>query len=613
MIKPSITFVIFRGAKLVRRETIRSGVIRIGRHHSNHLSLDDAGVSKRHALIEVASPTSLTLVDLSGQGGLRLNGDWVDESPLAVGDRIELGGSVILLEEIVMDAPKPRSSASPVAALFTEPYAYTLRKTGPAVRPEEVELLHVMAAEVSIAWGDNVLMVTHLAPSQSFFVGEEPGSGAPCDFLIPREKLGATRLPLILGGDSGLSVVIPAGAIGYVAGSDGVEVPLDVARARAKPCHEPAGARELPLALGMRAVLALGDIVFRVSAVRAGKPMAHGLSSGIDAAVLGYFALSALSLGGFLSSLAYLVPPLGMLEDGAEDENRLYLMQQYLASAAEREKDRTMAEVVEAGEPGSSSGARAEQAEGAMGRSDVAERSGRYTLAGTASRRDQQLPRHEARAEARTFGIIGLLDPSALGDPNAPTSPWGADLAVGSDAVSAQGQLWAIDPGAAHGTGGLALSGPGRGGGGKSQGVELGDNGVLGQLGPGGAGGPGLSRGQTPGSHRPSAPRLRMGGDTQISGRLPAEVIRRVVRQNHARFRHCYEQGLLTNPSLSGRVGVRFVIGADGAVANVANVGSDLPDPRVLGCVTRAFYDIGFPKPEGGIVTVVYPIVFQPD
>lgn len=612
MIKPSITFVIFQGARLVRRETIRSGVIRIGRHRSNHLSLDDTGVAKRHAVIEVASATSITLVDLGGQGGLRLNGDWVDECPLAVGDRIELGGSVLLVEQIVMEEAEPRPSLPPPTALFTAPSTFAMQKSGPAVRPEEVELLHVMAAEVSIAWGDNVLMVTHLSPSQSFFVGDEEGPGRPCDFLIPREKLGAPRLPLILGGDAGLSVVIPPRAIGYVAGTDGVEVPLDAARARARSCPGLAGACELPLALGMRAVLQLGDIVFRVAAVRAGKPMAHGLSSGLDAAVLGYFALSALSLGGFLSSLAYLVPPLGMLDDEAEDEHRRYLMQQYLTSAAEREKERTVAEVVESGEPGGSAGARAQGAEGAMGRSDVAERQGRHAIAGTAARRDQQLSRHDARAEARTFGIIGLLDPSALGDPDAPTSPWGSELAVGSDALSAQGQIWGADPGAAYGTGGLAISGPGSGGGGKSQSIGLGDNGALGQLGPGGDGNRGLSRGHTTGSHRTSAPRLRM-GDTQVTGRLPAEVIRRVVRQNHTRFRHCYEQGLMANPGLSGRVGVRFVIGADGAVANVANVGSDLPDPKVIGCVTRAFYDIGFPKPEGGIVTVVYPIMFQPD
>ena len=107
-------------------------------------------------------------------------------------------------------------------------------------------------------------------------------------------------------------------------------------------------------------------------------------------------------------------------------------------------------------------------------------------------------------------------------------------------------------------------------------------------------------------------PRLRE-GETRISGRLPPDTIQRVVRQNHPRFRLCYEKGLMTNPNLTGRVGVRFVIGSDGRVTHVAEGGSDLPDPNVISCVSRAFYDIGFPKPEGGIVTVVYPIVFQPD
>jgi hypothetical protein len=107
-------------------------------------------------------------------------------------------------------------------------------------------------------------------------------------------------------------------------------------------------------------------------------------------------------------------------------------------------------------------------------------------------------------------------------------------------------------------------------------------------------------------------PRLRE-GVSQISGRLPPDTIQRVIRQNHPRFRGCYERGLMTNPSLAGRVGVRFVIGRDGRVTNVADGGSDLPDASVVSCVSRAFYDISFPKPEGGIVTVVYPISFQPE
>jgi len=57
---------------------------------------------------------------------------------------------------------------------------------------------------------------------------------------------------------------------------------------------------------------------------------------------------------------------------------------------------------------------------------------------------------------------------------------------------------------------------------------------------------------------------------------------------------------------------VRFVIGHDGAVSQVANGGSDMPDSGVVSCTVRAFYGLSFPQPEGGIVTVTYPIMFAP-
>ena len=55
-----------------------------------------------------------------------------------------------------------------------------------------------------------------------------------------------------------------------------------------------------------------------------------------------------------------------------------------------------------------------------------------------------------------------------------------------------------------------------------------------------------------------------------------------------------------------------FVIGRDGAVSSVENAGSDLADPAVASCVTRAFYSLSFPQPEGGVVLVTYPILFSP-
>lgn len=101
-------------------------------------------------------------------------------------------------------------------------------------------------------------------------------------------------------------------------------------------------------------------------------------------------------------------------------------------------------------------------------------------------------------------------------------------------------------------------------------------------------------------------------GTTTTGGRLPPEIIQRVVRQNYGRFRLCYENGLRGNPTLQGRVSVRFVIGRDGSVSQVGNGGSDLSDPAVTACVTSAFRGLSFPAPQDGIVTVVYPIVFTP-
>jgi hypothetical protein len=101
-------------------------------------------------------------------------------------------------------------------------------------------------------------------------------------------------------------------------------------------------------------------------------------------------------------------------------------------------------------------------------------------------------------------------------------------------------------------------------------------------------------------------------GVLTTNGRIPPEVIQRTVRQNYGRFRMCYERGLTKNPNLEGRVSVRFVINREGAVQSVSSGSSDLPDSGVVGCVLSQFYSLGFPKPEGGIVTVVYPLMFTP-
>ncbi len=106
---------------------------------------------------------------------------------------------------------------------------------------------------------------------------------------------------------------------------------------------------------------------------------------------------------------------------------------------------------------------------------------------------------------------------------------------------------------------------------------------------------------------------LRLGA-TSVSGRLPPEQIQAKVRQSFGKLRTCYEEGLGRDPSLKGRVTVRFVIDREGKVSKAAAApGSTFPDQKVSDCVVEAITQLTFPKPEGGIVTVTYPIQFEPE
>jgi len=115
---------------------------------------------------------------------------------------------------------------------------------------------------------------------------------------------------------------------------------------------------------------------------------------------------------------------------------------------------------------------------------------------------------------------------------------------------------------------------------------------------------------QSSAHHVTRPPQVRMGA-TMVSGRLPPEVVQRIVRLSFGRFRGCYQAALLGHPGLTGRIVVRFVIGRDGSVTS-ASGDSDLP-AAVRECVVRGFAALSFPEPEGGLVSVMYPLVFTPD
>lgn len=502
--------------------------------------------------------------------------------------------------------------ATPVDMDATEAaVGYAMVKQGPAVSAAEVESPHATALEIMLLWGANVLHVDHLSPPRPFAVGERGALGMPSAYHVPREVLGVDHLPLLVGEPGAPRLVVPAAATGTLQLPGQPVASLDEVRQHADPSTVVDGAHEVRLVHGARAQIKLNGFVFSVALVNAGRKAKKGVFASADWNVVSYFGGTFMAAGALMAAMAFVVPAMGLTAEEDLDRERLYLINAILQSQAERERDQQddVAKSDQNSDEGGT-GERAQGDEGSMGKQTSRATNKSYALKGRADNPDPHLARMHGLEEASTFGMIALLTGA---DPDAPTAPWGRETSEGLDAVSAQGNMWGDEIGEAFGAGGLGLSGIGEGGGGNSLGsIGLGNIGIGHGAGLGLRQGFGNGVGHMSGTHVAKAPGTMRPGITTVSGRLPPEVIQRVVRQNYGRFRMCYERGLVKNPNLAGRVAVRFVIGSDGAVSMAQNGGSDLPDSSVVGCVVSAFYGVSFPQPENGIVTVSYPIMFSP-
>jgi hypothetical protein len=687
--KVALTFALYQGDQLVRRDTIAQDIVKVGKDPRSHLRVDDELASRMHAVIEVGSPTDITLIDLGNEPGTLVNGQRVNKCKVRPGDQIQIGSTLIVLEEAelatatsapaVPEAPSspgpaanPFGGANPFAAapaaanpfgganpfvgqaapaapssgaaafvpatgyaaasaatpgLGIEPpmeavpgaFTYSMLKSGPDVSPDEVEVAHLSAIEVMIMWDANVLHVSHLTPPRSFYVGEEVGEKNRCDYFIPSETLGTTRAPIVVSRGLGAALVILPRSRGYVdiPGQGKVLLSDLVSTGRARPSSEMSGAFEYELPAGAKARMELegSSLVFQVGAVNAGKKVPVGFLATMEPAAFLYTGLSFLLHMGLVAVFAFFMP--SMRGDDSEDIDRdqILMMQKLLNAAAEREQDeRENQEVTETApdQKEGGTGTRAKGEEGSMGNPNTKDTGHKYGVQGPKDNPDPHLAKQAALQEAAQFGMIGLISTMGGGDPNAPTAPWGREESSGQDEKSARGNMFGDTIGDSFGAGGLGLSGVGEGGGGRGEGIGLGNFGGLGHgAGTGTGQGIGNGRGRLGGGHKVSAPRIREGATT-VNGRLPPEVIQRIVRQNFGRFRLCYENGMRNNPNLQGRVTVKFIIDRSGAVSMTADGGSDLPDQGVVQCVVRGFGNLSFPQPEGGMVTVVYPIMFNP-
>lgn len=162
-------------------------------------------------------------------------------------------------------------------------------------------------------------------------------------------------------------------------------------------------------------------------------------------------------------------------------------------------------------------------------------------------------------------------------------------------------------------------------GGSLTQGSALGLQGSAGQMNNFGSGAGGLlsgsggsggfsTRGPGGKGRAPVNINVGSGGAPGVSGGLSQGEISGVIRNHHNAIRHCYEKVLQKQPSATGKVRIKFVIGANGGVISTATEQDTIRSSELNSCIIAKIRTWRFPKPSGGQkVTVTYPWVFRAD
>lgn len=455
------------------------------------------------------------------------------------------------------------------------------------------------SVEVMVLWDQTILQVWHLTPPRSFYVGEGDERNGRCDYVVPSERLGAKRAPVILASASEVAVVVLPGAKGTIE-VNGRAASLEeaIAGGRARPCVELPGAHQVALPAGSTARIILDDgLTFQVSTGDAERVVAR--RGPPEVAPAACIAISALIHGGLVAAMLFITPALAV-EDGSMSADQQHLFQRLLNAAAERaledrleQERRGLEESEEESIP--NCGSRG-------GKCDESDRN----PSGSRQRRrwgfefSDPTEREALLRDAEDLGLF--VRPRTAAHDAASTGSWGPRDPERENPweLEARSRDWF----------GLDLAGIGEGGGGRGEGISLlsVDRGLL-------IAGSAAMWGFGSGSslhHRrlPKPPHVRMGA-TEVSGRIPPEIVHRIVRENFSRFRVCYTYGLRNNPSLQGTIVVSFTIGRTGAISSVGGGGS-MPDGGVVRCVVNAFRGLSFPETGGSYVKVTYPLLFQP-
>lgn len=323
----------------------------------------------------------------------------------------------------------------------------------------------------------------------------------------------------------------------------------------------------------------------------------------VDAESAPYFGLSAMLHTLFLL-LAMVVPPgaASMELDGVEQRDNFVS----IANIHEQPVPEPARDLPDES-PGAEAAAKHAGEEGAAGAPDAAEDDRRMAIEKKPDDVGPKVAHERDLAIAASAGVEGVFRDHEI------TSMWSKDAeSVGKEAFDALGNLDGAQPGRSHGFGGWSTRDTGRGGGGHDD--ESFGLAKVKTRGRGGDDDKGDDYGRHEadlGEHQDDIPEP-VPGPPVIDGPLDRKIIQRVVRQHRRELGFCYQKELQQNPTLSGRVVMKFTIAGDGSVISALAASNTMGSRAVAACLGTKIRHWHFPAPSTtGLVTVNYPFRFS--
>jgi hypothetical protein len=481
------------------------------------------------------------------------------------------------------------------------PYWMTAREETPGPRIfvdlSQIEDPDSLVIEVIPLWKGTVFNVVHLdRRGKGYSIGEQPD----CDFWVPPDRLGGRSKVDLVDAQGLLNLDLP-GLEGEVLLDDGSKKPLAEMDTDLGHARVPARAR---------CRITLGEITFLIGSVP--RPRRPRLPLTLDWAMQTFAGISFGAHIIFLFLIFFFAPDSKTISaDSLANPDNAWI--KYLITPQDKIPETQLPEWMKEKAPAEKSegfqGKKHAGEEGQMGDPKEKKTTNRYGIKGSPDNPNPRMAKDQVE-QAKEAGILAVLQQHE----KMPTSPFGSDMPSGTDLESALGALVGLNVGPNFGFNGLGMRGPGKGGGGTGEGT----------VGVGDLWGIGSCCGNDPGKQwNPKIPELKktvkekvptvVPKDGTVIGSLSKEAIRRVIRQHLNEVKHCYEKQLESKPDLAGRVEIKFIILASGAVKTAVVAKTTLGSKAAEQCIAGAFERWTFPAPpDGGIVVVTYPITFQP-